>query len=101
MTEVGKGQLRYRVSCECGDDHTGEAESYPEAWKKMDEWKQPHNWTKHPSRGKPWDHYRWRETVEVIGDRTPFDGLQPVPPEERVYPSRMRELLGMPQREEE
>lgn len=88
MSEIAAGKLRYRVSCECGDSHEGEATTYPEAWKAMDEWKQPHNWGKHPARSKPFDHYSWRESVEVVGDRTPYDVLPAPDPafRSRLFP---------------
>jgi len=96
--DATESKLRFRISCECGAEYTGEADSYPEAWNAMDEWKRPHNTDQHPNRGKPFDHYRWREDVRVVGDRTPFDGLQPIPEEQWHRHSRMRELLGLPQR---
>lgn len=95
MTDAEVSKLRYTVSCECGAKHTGEADSYPEAWKAMDAWKQPHNWGTHPARSKPFDAYDWQEQIEVIGDRSRFDGLQPIPEAERPTPSRLRQLLGL------
>lgn len=92
MTEAG-GRLHYRVACECGDSFEGEAETYPDAWKAMDSWKTPHNWGKHPARGKPFDHYPWNETIEVIGDRAAYDGLPSPDPSfrSRLFPELNRE----------